>query len=290
MPDDYQRIAKAIQFLKHSACKQPSLDEAANQVGLSPYHFQRLFHRFAGVSPKRFLQHLTSEYAKQLLQQSTSVLETSFAVGLSGPGRLHDLLIHVEAVTPGEYKSGGKDLQISYAIHPTPFGRCFIAITTRGICRLEFIDDNEDRVAGQRLQNAWPHARLKEDEETTETTIQQIFKGHNSPTDKPLLLLLQGTNFQLKVWQALLKIPEGCVTSYGYLADKIGQPTASRAVGTALGDNPISYLIPCHRVLRGDGEIGGYRWGIERKLAILGKEFCHAKRSLKNLPIISEMD
>jgi len=277
MPDDYQRIAKAIQFLKDSALEQPSLDEAARQVGLSPYHFQRLFRHFAGVSPKRFLQHLTSEYAKQLLQQSTSVLETSFAVGLSSPGRLHDLLINVEAVTPGEYKSGGIDLQISYAIHPTPFGRCFIALTERGICRLEFIDDNEDRAAIERLRNAWPHARLKEDKVTTEKIIQQIFNPHNSPANKPLLLLLQGTNFQLKVWQALLKIPEGCVTSYGYLADKIGQPSASRAVGTAIGNNPISYLIPCHRVLRGDGGIGGYRWGIDRKLAILGKEFCQTE-------------
>lgn len=274
MPDDYQRVANAIQFLKDSALEQPSLDEAAKQVGLSPYHFQRLFRRFAGVSPKRFLQHLTCEYAKQLLQQSTPALETSFTVGLSSPGRLHDLLIHVEAVTPGEYKSGGIDLQISYAIHPTPFGECFIAVTKRGICRLEFIDYNEDRPAIQRLQNAWPNARLKEDEATTENIIQQIFNPLDNSANKPLLLLLQGTNFQLKVWQALLKIPEGCVTSYGYLADKIGQPSASRAVGTAIGNNPISYLIPCHRVLRGDGGIGGYRWGTDRKLAILGKEFC----------------
>jgi AraC family transcriptional regulator of adaptative response/methylated-DNA-[protein]-cysteine methyltransferase len=277
MPDDYQRVANAIQFLKDSALEQPSLDEAAKQVGLSPYHFQRLFRRFAGVSPKRFLQHLSSEYAKQLLQLSTSVLETSFAVGLSGPGRLHDLLINVEAVTPGEYKSGGIDLQISYAIHPTPFGECFIAVTERGICRLEFIDHNEDREAIERLRNAWPNARLKEDEATTKNIIQQIFNPLDSPASKSLLLLLQGTNFQLKVWQALLKIPEGCVTSYGYLADKIGQPSASRAVGTAIGNNPISYLIPCHRVLRGDGGIGGYRWGIDRKLAILGKEFCQTE-------------
>lgn len=278
MPDDYQRIAQSIHFLKDSALEQPSLDEAAKQVGLSSYHFQRLFHRYAGVSPKRFLQHLTSESAKQLLQQSTPVLETSFAVGLSSPGRLHDLLISVEAVTPGEYKSGGENLKINYASHLTPFGKCFIATTTRGICRLEFLDPEEEETAIQRLQKVWSNAILEENPTETERVVEQIFNPAGNPTNKPLLLLLQGTNFQLKVWQALLQIPEGCVTSYGYLADKIGQPAASRAVGTAIGNNPISYLIPCHRVLRGDGGIGGYRWGIERKIAILGKELCEAER------------
>jgi len=277
MPDDYQRIAQAIHFLKSAAPEQPSLDETAALLGLSPCHFQRLFRRFAGVSPKRFLQHLTTEHAKQLLQQSTSILETSFSVGLSGPGRLHDLLVNVEAVTPGEYKSGGLDLQIEYAIHPTPFGQCFIAVTERGICRLEFIDFIEEQMATQRLIKAWPNALIKEDKGKTEIVIQQIFSSHNNPANKPLLLFLQGTNFQLKVWQALLKIPQGCVTSYGYLAKKLGQPNASRAVGTAIGNNPISYLIPCHRVLRGDGAIGGYRWGIDRKLTILGKEFCETE-------------
>ena len=275
MPDDYQRIAKAIHFLKSSALDQPSLDEAAKQVELSPYHFQRLFRRFAGVSPKRFLQHLTSNQAKKLLQQSTSILDASFAVGLSSPGRLHDLLINVTAVTPGEYKSGGMNLQIKYAIHQTPFGRCFISITERGICQLEFIDtDNETATSILRLQKAWPNATIVKDQTVTGTTIQQIFSPLKKPVDKPLLLLLQGTNFQLQVWQALLRIPEGCVTSYGYLAKKVGKPTASRAIGTAIGNNPISYLIPCHRVLRSDGGIGGYRWGADRKLMILGKELC----------------
>jgi len=277
MQDDYQRIAQAIHFLKRAAPEQPSLNEAATQLGLSPYHFQRLFRRFAGVSPKRFLQHLTTEHAKQLLQQSASIMETSYSVGLSGSGRLHDLLVNVEAVTPGEYKSGGIDLKIKYAIHPTPFGQCFIAVTRRGICRLEFIDFGEEQKATQRLKKTWPNALRQEDKVKTEIVIQQIFSRDNHSADKPLLLLLKGTNFQLKVWQALLKIPQGCVTSYGYLAEKLGQPTASRAVGTAIGNNPISYLIPCHRVLRGDGGIGGYRWGIDRILAILGKEFCETE-------------
>ena len=280
MADDYQRIATAIQFLKNSTLEQPSLDEIAKHVGLSPAHFQRLFHRFAGVSPKRFLQHLTGDQAKKLLIQSVSVLDTSFAVGLSSPGRLHDLLINVTAVTPGEYRSGGINLQIKYATHQTPFGRCFIAITERGICQLEFIDsDNGAEASFVRLQKVWPNANITENPIATGETIQQIFFPLEDSSNKPLLLLLQGTNFQLQVWQALLKIPVGCVASYGYLAKAIGKPTASRAVGTAIGNNPISYLIPCHRVLRSDGGIGGYRWGIERKLAILGKELSKTKES-----------
>ena len=278
MPDDYQRIARAIHFLRATALEQPSLDEAARQVGLSPYHFQRLFRRFAGVSPKRFLQYLTTEHAKQLLQLSTSVLETSFAVGLSSPGRLHDLLISVEAVTPGQYKSGGMDLAIDYAFHETPFGNSLIAVTERGICRLEFVDGERPDAVVHRLRKSWPNASLTENAATTGNYIRKIFTPQSNAPETPLPLLLQGTNFQLKVWQALLLIPEGCVTSYGYLARKLGQPSASRAVGTALGNNPIGYLIPCHRVLRADGDIGGYRWGTQRKLAILGKEFCNAER------------
>ena len=242
--------------------------------------YQRIFHRFAGVSPKRFPQHLTSNQVKRLLQQSTSILDTSFAVGLSDPGRLHDLSINVTAVTSGEYKSGGMNLQIKYAIHQTPFGKCFIAITEQGICQLEFIDtDNGAETSFVRLQKAWPNANINEGLIETGKIIQQIFSPFENSSNKPLLLLLRGTNFQLQVWQALLRIPEGCVTSYGYLAKAIGKPTASRAVGTAIGNNPISYLIPCHRVLRSDGGIGGYRWGIERKLAILGKELCEIKES-----------
>ncbi len=279
MTGDYQKIAKAILFIKDSALDQPSLDEAAQQVGLSPYHFQRLFRRFAGVSPKRFLQHLTSEHAKELLKESTSVLETSFATGLSSPGRLHDLLINVEAVTPGEYKTGGRGLQIDYGIHQTPFGKCLIAITERGICRLEFIDFDVVETSRQNLHDAWPNAVIRENREATGDVVTTIFNPQDSSINTPLPLLLKGTNFQLKVWRALLMIPAGCVTSYGFLAEKIGQPKAGRAVGSALGNNPIGYLIPCHRVLRGDGEIGGYRWGTDRKLAILGKELSHSEAS-----------
>jgi len=270
---DYQRIASAIEFLRDSVLDQPSLDEAAQQVGLSPYHFQRLFKRFAGVSPKRFLQHLTSDYAKQLLQQSVPVLETSFAVGLSSSSRLHDLMINVEAATPGEIKSGGAGMRIEYGIHPTLFGDCLLAQSERGVCRLEFIDHAKQVDVLKRLQAAWPNAELDEKPQKAENTLQRIFAPLLQQSSPPITLLLRGTNFQLKVWQALLNIPAGTITSYGHLAQQLGQPTASRAVGSAVGQNPIGYLIPCHRVLRGDGEIGGYRWGIERKRAILGLEF-----------------
>lgn len=269
MNDDYQRIAGAIRFIRERADAQPSLEEVAEQLQLSPYHFQRLFKRWAGVSPKRFLQHLTAQHARNLLRQSRTVLETSFEVGLSGPGRLHDLLIAVEAATPGEIRSGGAELEIRYGLHPTPFGDCLLAITTRGICRLEFVDGNGDAALG-RLQAAWPEACIARDQPATGIYIRQIFGPAAGPGQ--LTLLLRGTNFQLQVWQALLRIPEGAVTSYGDLAARLGAPGSSRAVGTAIGRNPIGYLIPCHRVLRGDGGLGGYRWGTERKLAILGRE------------------
>ena len=283
MPDDYQQIAAVIQFLRNSTLEQLCLEETARQIGLSHTHFQRLFHRFAGVSPERFLQHLTGNHVKRLLKQSSSRLDSSFAAGLKSPDRRHNLLINVTVVTPEEYKSGGMNLQIKYSTHRTPFGRCFIASTGRGICQLEFIDsDNGKSNSIVRLQKDWPNAQITEAPIETGETIQQIFSPLENAVNKPILLLLKGTKFQLQVWQALLKIPLGCVTSYGHLAKAIGNPTASRAVGTAIGNNPISYLIPCHRVLCGDGGIGGYRWGVERKLVILGKELCNTDRVTGN--------
>lgn len=269
---DYQRIARAIDYLKDRALDQPSLDAAAREIGLSPYHFQRLFTRYAGVSPKRFLQHLTSNYAKRLLRQSVPVLETSDAVGLSSPGRLHDLLVNTEAVTPGQWKSGGTGLTIEYGFHNSPYGDCLLAQTERGICRLEFVDNSAQQQVLQRLLNDWPHATLKENHLSTASSVEQVFTPLQSNQQKPLTLLLRGTNFQLTVWRALLNIPYGTVTSYGNLASRLGQPQASRAVGTAVGSNPIGYLIPCHRVLRSDGNLGGYRWGLDRKRIILGCE------------------
>lgn len=270
MIDDYQRIARAIHYLRNNTFEQPTLDQIAAEMGLSPHHFQRLFKQWVGVSPKRFLQFLTAQHAKQLLNQSKPVLDTSFAVGLSSPGRLHDLMINVEAVTPGEYKNRGDGLRIEYGQHTTPFGECLIATTTRGICALDFLNAEKIEAARQRLHHCWGKAEINENHQSTATLIEKIF--YQGMKTSPLRLFLSGTNFQIKVWQALLQIPEGTITSYGYLAEKLQRPKAARAVGTAIGQNPIGYLIPCHRVLRGDGGIGGYRWGEERKISILGKE------------------
>lgn len=272
---DYQRIAEAISFIRAHSTEQPSLDRVADHIGLSAYHFQKLFKKFAGVSPKRFLQHITSEQAKKHLRASESILETSFTVGLSSSGRLHDLIINAEAVTPGEYKSGGSGLRIVYGCHSTPFGDCLLAHTTRGICRLEFFDSTTQADCIKRLHTHWPEAEIICEPARGKNYIQQIFFATAS-INSPLPLHLRGTNFQLKVWQALLNIPPGCVTSYGALAGLIGRPNAGRAVGTALGNNPVGYLIPCHRVLRNDGLSGGYRWGEERKMAILGYEWSHS--------------
>jgi AraC family transcriptional regulator of adaptative response/methylated-DNA-[protein]-cysteine methyltransferase len=269
---DYTRIEQAIRFLEQHALEQPSLDEIAAHIGLSPYHFQRLFKRWAGVSPKRFLQHLTVESAKRLLHDSASVLDTALEVGLSGPGRLHDLFVSVDAVTPGEFKSAGQGLVLSYGFHETPFGECLAATTPRGLCSLGFVEaENRDK-ALDTLRQSWHAASLVEYPQANKSVIEQIFSPGSARKDEPIKVLLRGTNFQLKVWEALLRIPEGAVTSYSVLADSVGQPGASRAVGSAIGRNPVAYLIPCHRVLRANGEIGGYRWGTVRKKAILAME------------------
>lgn len=281
MSETYQQIARAIRFIEASALAQPSLTQVAEHVGLSPYHFQRLFQRWAGVSPKRFLQYLTAAHARQLLQESLPVLEASFAVGLSSPGRLHDLLLVVDAVTPGELKSGGAGLTIRYGFHATPFGDCLIGVTGRGVCALEFMDDEARSEPVGRLQGAWPRALLNRDQATTGRVVQQIFDRSSAAPERELKLLLQGSNFQLKVWHALLRIPEGRLASYGYLAGQLNCRSAGRAVGRAVGQNPIAYLIPCHRVLRQTGQLGGYRWGLERKQAILGREQVGVTERLK---------
>lgn len=276
MSETYQQIARAIRFIETEALDQPSLEQVAEHVGLSPFHFQRLFQRWAGVSPKRFLQFLTASHAKQLLRDSLPALEASFAVGLSSPGRLHDLLVATEAVTPGEFKSGGVGITIRYGFHETPFGRGLVGLTERGICRFEFVDTAGPARLLERLQSAWPEARLREDQPATGAVVEQMFARRGTGSETELKLLLRGTNFQLKVWQALLRIPEGSIASYGFLAEQLSCPGASRAVGTAVGQNPIGYLIPCHRVLRQSGDLGGYCWGVERKTAILGRELVAA--------------
>jgi AraC family transcriptional regulator of adaptative response/methylated-DNA-[protein]-cysteine methyltransferase len=276
--DDYQRVEQAILFLEANAASQPTLKEAAESIHLSEYHFQRLFTRWVGISPKRFLQYLTKENARRLLEGSASLLETAYEIGLSGPGRLHDLFIACEGVTPGEYKQRGAGLTIRYGFHPTPFGVGLLGITQRGICHLAFADPEGKETALASLKNRWRYAELIEDAADTQPWMSRVFTaaaGASHPRQgagAPLQLYLSGTNFQLKVWEALLRIPEGYLVSYEAIAAALGQPSAARAVSNAIAHNPIAYLIPCHRVIRKDGEIGGYRYGSARKKAILGYE------------------
>ena len=270
LSDDYLRIEQAILYLENHYKDQPSLEDIAANIGLSESHFQRLFTRWAGVSPKRFLQFLTKEGAKDLLNQSENLLDTTHQVGLSSLGRLHDLFVTTEAVSPGEYKSRGEGVTIRYGLHASPFGKCLVAVTERGICHLGFAQrETSEGAAIDNLVADWKNARMIEDHKSTAPLIEPIF---DTGARGRLNLHLRGTNFQLKVWEALLKIPAGAVTTYEGLAERIGQPTASRAVGTAVGHNPIAVLIPCHRVIRKVGEFGNYRYGALRKKALLAYE------------------
>jgi AraC family transcriptional regulator of adaptative response/methylated-DNA-[protein]-cysteine methyltransferase len=267
---DYPRIAQAIEYLEKHANTQPELSEIASVVGLSEDHFRHIFSRWAGISPKRFLQFLTKENAKDLLSKSENLLDTTYGIGLSSLGRLHDLFVTTEAVTPGQYKSGGAGLTIRYGLHDTPFGETLIGLTERGICHLSFVNNSEGDAIDM-LVTGWPQAQMSEDYNATAPLVEPIF-DLSRRDKKPLHLHLRGTNFQLKVWEALLRIPPGAVTSYQGLAEQAGYPGASRAVGTALGRNPIAVLIPCHRVIRKLGEFGNYRYGVTRKKALLGWE------------------
>ena len=269
--EDYLRIEQAILYLENHYKDQPNLEEVAASIGLSEYHFQRLFTRWTGVSPKRFLQFLTKEGAKDLLSRSENLLDTTHQVGLSSLGRLHDLFVTTEAVTPGEYKSKGEGVTIRYGIHLTPFGKCLIGLTERGICHLGFVQGSEGE-AVDNLVADWTEAKMIEDYRATASLVGPIFDLQFNSRIKPLTLHLRGTNFQLKVWEALLQIPAGSVSTYEGIAKRIGQPTATRAVGTAVGHNPIAVLIPCHRVIRKAGDFGKYRYGALRKKALLAYE------------------
>lgn len=277
---DYQRIRDAILFLEANADRQPDLEELAEHLGLSSSHCQRVFTRWAGVSPKRFLQFLTVEHAKRLLRRSMSVLDASYEVGLSGPGRLHDLFVATEAVTPGEYKQFGDGLDVRWGIHPSPFGDCLVAETDRGICHLSF-GDGGLAANRERLEHDWQRSTLVRDDEATHETARRIFAPARRA--EPRRLMLKGTNFQIKVWRALLEIPQGALVTYGDVARALGRPTATRAVASAIGANPVSYLVPCHRVLRSTGALGGYAWGTERKRALIAWEAAHADRRAATL-------
>ncbi len=278
MAEDYQRIEQAIRYLEAQHASQPSLREVAESVSLSEYHFQRLFTRWVGISPKRFLQYLTKEHVKALLAQSSDLLAVTYQAGLSSPGRLHDLFVNAEAVTPGEYKNRGKGLEIAYGIHPTPFGECLLAVTGRGVSNLIFLADGSPQGAIAELRRRWGNASLQEDASRTQAAAEQVTQALLGEAELPLALHLRGTNFQLKVWEALLRIPEGALVSYDELAAWIGDPGAARAVGNAVGCNPIPLLIPCHRVVRKSGDFGGYRWGLPRKKAILGWEMARTSQ------------
>jgi AraC family transcriptional regulator of adaptative response/methylated-DNA-[protein]-cysteine methyltransferase len=270
--EDYQRVEKAIQFLTENYHQQPSLHEVARSVNLSGYHFQRLFRRWAGISPKRLVQFLTLEHAKQALEESRSLLDATYDAGLSSPSRLHDLFVNAEAMTPGEFKAKGAGLEISYGFHPTPFGECLLAVTERGICGLGFLGEGGRKQTLEDFKRRWPAAAFREDSRKTRSYINKIFSFKKRNGNGPVKLLLIGTNFQIKVWEALLRIPPGAVVSYEDLARRLGKPSAARAVGSAVGQNPISFLIPCHRAIRKMGITGDYHWGAARKKAILAWE------------------
>ncbi len=268
--NDYRRIEKAIIFLGKNFRRQPGLREIAGSVNLSEYHFQRLFKRWAGISPKRFLQLLTVEYAKEVMDESASLLEVTDRTGLSSAGRLHDLFVNIEALTPGEFRRRGERVKIFYGVHPSPFGDCLIAVTGRGICHLAFAGPVSRKKIVDDLMKQWPSADISEDCTRSRSYFNRIFKSGKS--QQALTLQLLGTNFQIKVWQALLTIPRGTVVSYEEVARAVGKPKAIRAVANAVAHNPIAFLIPCHRVLRKSGALGGYRWGSVRKKAMLARE------------------
>jgi AraC family transcriptional regulator, regulatory protein of adaptative response / methylated-DNA-[protein]-cysteine methyltransferase len=270
--DDYGRVERAIRYLETHFRERPGLVDIARATGLSEFHFQRLFSRWAGISPKRFLQFLTADYARGLLRESPSVLDAAYEAGLSGPGRLHDLIVTVHAATPGEMKAQGAGLTIRYGIHPSPFGDCFIAITGKGICTLSFLAGRGIGKAIGQLRNEWQKAKLIEDAKATGDTMKRIFDSSLQRNTIPLHAFVKGTNFQIKVWEALVRIPPGFAVSYEDVAARIGDPKAVRAVGTAVGRNPVAFLIPCHRVIRKTGAFGNYRGGPARKMAILAWE------------------
>ena len=265
---DYERIKKAIEFIQSNFQQQPDLEAVAKEVFLSPFHFQRLFKDWAGVSPKKFLQYISLQHAKKLLQQHT-VSDAAYETGLSGSSRLHDLFISIEGMTPGEFKNGGEQLQINYSFAETPFGNIIVASTAKGICHLAFADD--EKAPLQQLQSQFPKATFRQVVDTIQQNALFIFTQDWKDLSK-IKLHLKGTPFQIKVWEALLKIPMGDVSTYSGIANTINNPNASRAVGTAIGDNPVAFLIPCHRVIRSTGDFGQYHWGSIRKTAMIGWE------------------
>ena len=283
---DYDRVRRALEYMTARWRRQPSLADIAAHVGLSESHFHHLFRRFAGITPKAFLQAITLDHAKALLKDSASLLDAAYAVGLSGPGRLHDLFVSHEAMSPGEWKAGGEGLTLRYGFHHSPFGEALAVMTDRGLAGLGWVDAKEaagraadsGKPAGGRegaladMRRRWPRARFVEDRPGAARTIARIFDPGRWRADEPLNVVMLGSDFEIRVWKALLKIPMGRAATYGDVACHIGKPSAARAVGAAVGRNPISFVVPCHRVLGRSGALTGYHWGITRKQAILGWE------------------
>lgn len=275
---NYSRIAEAISYINTNFKTQPGLEEIAEKISLSPFHFQRLFTEWAGVSPKKFLQYLTVEHAKKMLKDNQATLfDTAFETGLSGTGRLHDLFINIEGMTPGDYKNGGENLVINYSFANTPFGTILVASTTKGICHIAFADDRDNDLAV--LKAKFPNAVYQQKVDAAQQNVLYIFT-HDWSKLSEVKLHLKGTPFQLKVWETLLKIPSGQLTTYGTIAKSVGLPTASRAVGTAIGANPVAFLIPCHRIIQSTGVLGQYHWGSTRKQAIIGWEAARADNNV----------
>lgn len=272
---DYDQIRRAIAFLTETAEEQPTLERLADHLGLSAAHTQKLFKRWCGLSPKEFVQAVTINRARELLGNSASVLEAAHEVGLSGGGRLHDLFVTHEAMTPGDYKRRGEGLEMVYGFHASPFGEALVLATARGVAGLAFVDEDKGQTRAEALGDMtrrWPRATFREAPAETAVQCRRVFEPTEWRADQPVRLVLIGTDFEVRVWEALLRIPMGRAVSYADIARHLGQPTASRAVGTAVGRNPISFVVPCHRVLRGDGNLGGYHWGLTRKKALIGWE------------------
>lgn len=267
---NYNRIAEAIEYIKTNFKVQPNLDEVAEQVHLSPFHFKRLFSEWAGTTPKKFLQYISIEHAKKLLiNQQATLFDAAFETGLSGTGRLHDLFINIEGMTPAEYKNGGKNLSVNYSFAESPFGNLIVASTQKGVCYMAFNNDETNALSD--LKQKFPNATFHRKLDLIQQNALFIFQNDWSKLSE-IKLHLKGTDFQLKVWETLLKIPMGQLSTYGNIAEQIGNANASRAVGTAIGSNPVAFLIPCHRVIQSSGNIGGYMWGNTRKTAIIGWE------------------
>ena len=271
---NYNRIAAAIEYIRQNFKEQPNLDEVAEKINLSPFHFQRLFSEWAGVSPKNFLQYISVAHAKYMLKnKEVTLFDVAFETGLSGTGRLHDMFIKIDGMTPGEYKNGGENLCINYSYAESPFGNILVASTTKGICYMAFVED--EQIAWNDLLQLFPNAYFKQMVDLIQQQALYIFTKDWQQLPE-IKLHLKGTGFQLKVWETLLKIPIGQLSTYGNIATTIEKPTASRAVGTAIGSNPVAFLIPCHRVIQSTGLLGGYMWGPTRKAAIIGWEAAKA--------------